>query len=99
MSEMPRSFVPVDEGSHFPIQNLPYGVARPRAGGPPRVVTAIGEHVLDLSVIESAGHFREADLPEGTFAGETLNVRSDSSVSWKRPAQPLFGSRIDPEME
>jgi fumarylacetoacetase len=45
-----RSFVPVAVDSHFPIQNLPYGVFR-RHGEPPRVGTAIGDFVLDLSII------------------------------------------------
>jgi fumarylacetoacetase len=45
-----RSFVLVAADSHFPIQNLPYGVFR-RYGEAPRVGVAIGEFVLDLSVI------------------------------------------------
>ena len=49
------SWVPVPEDSDFPIQNLPFGVFRPRPGFDPRVGVAIGEHVLDLSVLESAG--------------------------------------------
>lgn len=47
-----RSFIPVGPDSHFPIQNLPYGVFRPRAGGPPRVGVAIGDLVLDLALLE-----------------------------------------------
>lgn len=43
-----RSWVPVPEGSDFPIQNLPYGVFS-RGDDPPRVGVAIGDHVLDLS--------------------------------------------------
>ncbi|MBP7147297.1 MAG: fumarylacetoacetase [Acidobacteria bacterium] len=52
-----RSFVPVARDSHFPIQNLPFGVFRPLPGGRPRVGVAIGEMVLDLSAIEEAGLF------------------------------------------
>lgn len=55
-----RSFVPPDPAGDFPIQNLPYGVFRPRAGGPPRVGVAIGEMVLDLSSLERRGLFRGA---------------------------------------
>ena len=41
------SWAEVPEGSHFPLQNLPYGVfARP--GQAPRVGVAIGDQVLDL---------------------------------------------------
>src|ERR1043166_2963734 len=55
-----KSFVEIAPESHFPIQNLPFGIFRP-AQGNPRVGVAIGEFVLDLSVLEEAGHFR---MPE-----------------------------------
>jgi fumarylacetoacetase len=47
-----RSFVPVPPESHFPIQNLPYGVWR-RKSGERRIVVGIGEYVLDLTELES----------------------------------------------
>ncbi|PSQ82175.1 MAG: fumarylacetoacetase [Bacteroidetes bacterium QS_8_68_15] len=50
---MPDAFLDVPSDSHFPIQNLPYGIFRPQEGVMPRVGTAIGEHVLDLSALES----------------------------------------------
>ncbi|HMQ34827.1 MAG TPA: fumarylacetoacetase [Chloroflexaceae bacterium] len=52
---MSRSFVEVAPDSHFPLQNLPYGVFRPRAGGPPRVGVAIGDFALDLAALDEAG--------------------------------------------
>ncbi|CAA3023953.1 fumarylacetoacetase [Olea europaea subsp. europaea] len=52
-----KSFVEVQPDSHFPIQNLPYGVFRPAPGSEPRPGVAIGEYVLDLSVVASAGLF------------------------------------------
>jgi fumarylacetoacetase len=57
-----RSFVPVPPDSHFPIQNLPYGIFRPKSGGLARVGVAIGERVLDLSVLEDEGHFDGPEL-------------------------------------
>src|SRR5258708_7375153 len=45
-----RSWVPVAADSHFPIQNLPYGIFH-REGEAPRVGVAIGDFVLDLSVV------------------------------------------------
>jgi fumarylacetoacetase len=51
-----RSWVPVAADSDFPIQNLPLGVFR-RKDGTPRVGVAIGEHVLDLSILEVHGFF------------------------------------------
>jgi fumarylacetoacetase len=56
-----RSFVPVAPESHFPIQNLPYGVFRPQ-GGEPRIGVAIGEFVLDLSVLEASGMLADPAL-------------------------------------
>jgi fumarylacetoacetase len=39
-----RSFVPVAPDSHFPIQNLPYGVFTTPANYTPRIGVAIGDH-------------------------------------------------------
>jgi fumarylacetoacetase len=50
-----RSFVPVAAHSHFPIQNLPYGVFRRRGGGEASVGVAIGDSVLDLAPLEAHG--------------------------------------------
>ena len=50
-----RSFVSVSHDSHFPIQNLPYGVFRAKSGGNARVGVALGDMVLDLSVLQEAG--------------------------------------------
>ncbi|HTU19006.1 MAG TPA: fumarylacetoacetase [Gemmataceae bacterium] len=49
-----RSFVPVPAESHFPIQNLPYGVCR-RHSGEGCIATAIGEHIVDLTALEALG--------------------------------------------
>ncbi|HEV3021380.1 MAG TPA: fumarylacetoacetase [Pirellulales bacterium] len=69
-----RSFVPVGTHSHFPIQNLPYGVFRPRSGGKPRVGVAIGELVLDLAALERRGHLRAAaDTDATVFDQDSLN--------------------------
>jgi fumarylacetoacetase len=61
-----KSFIDVAADSHFPIQNLPFGIFKP-ADGLARVGVAIGEFVLDLAILEERGHFR---LPE--FQGRTV---------------------------
>ena len=68
-----KSFVPVAKDSHFPIQNLPYGVFTTPANYAPRVGVAIGDQVLDLSVLEQAGVL---DLVPGErlFNRATLNA-------------------------
>ena len=69
------SFIEVSPTSHFPIQNLPYGVFRPRTGGAPRVGVAIGDYVLDLAVLEAGGHFDDPLLQaHRPFAAPTLNA-------------------------
>ncbi|PYJ48512.1 MAG: fumarylacetoacetase, partial [Verrucomicrobia bacterium] len=51
-----RSFLDVPRDSHFPIQNLPFGVFQPKQATP-RVGVAIGDLIVDLSVLEELGHF------------------------------------------
>uniref|UniRef100_H2NP00 Fumarylacetoacetase n=2 Tax=Pongo abelii TaxID=9601 RepID=H2NP00_PONAB len=46
------SFIPVAEDSDFPIHNLPYGVFSTRGDPRPRIGVAIGDQILDLSVIK-----------------------------------------------
>jgi fumarylacetoacetase len=57
-----RSFVPVAAESHFPIQNLPYGVFRRRGDPAARVGVAIGEYVLDLTLLEARQRLNVAPL-------------------------------------
>ncbi|MEW9670219.1 fumarylacetoacetase [Ammoniphilus sp. 3BR4] len=72
---MLRSFIEVASHSHFPIQNLPYGVFRPRTGGAPRVGVAIGDYVLDLAALDEAGHFRSTAVAgKEVFHQPTLNA-------------------------
>jgi len=80
------TFVEVPAGSHFPIQNLPFGVFRPRSGGEARVGVAIGEHVLDLGVLADAGLLDDADLPDRTvFRCASLNaLMATGPTAWRR---------------
>ena len=50
-----KSFIETDEDSHFPIQNLPYGVFKKEAAGDNRIGVRIGEFVLDLTELEKTG--------------------------------------------
>ncbi|HEV3007359.1 MAG TPA: fumarylacetoacetase, partial [Pirellulales bacterium] len=69
-----KCFVPVGPNSHFPIQNLPYGVFRPRSGARPRVGVAIGELVLDLAVLERRGLLTATDTDASVFDRDSLNA-------------------------
>ncbi|MCB0265692.1 MAG: fumarylacetoacetase, partial [Calditrichaeota bacterium] len=64
-----KSFIDVSPDSHFPIQNLPYGVFRRKSGGDAHIGVAIGEFVLDLSELESAGLL---NTKTRYFAGEAV---------------------------
>jgi fumarylacetoacetase len=66
-----RSFIDVAPDSHFPIQNLPYGVFSAKDGLAPRVGVAIGDYVLDLWQL--AQHCRFDEVEPGVFAASQLN--------------------------
>src|SRR5438874_9464062 len=77
-----KSFIDVAPDSHFPIQNLPFGIFKPAARAA-RVGVAIGDFVLDLSVLEERGHFRAPEFQRGPiFATDALN----SFLALGRPA-------------
>jgi fumarylacetoacetase len=66
-----RSFISVDPASHFPIQNLPYGVFSAKDGLAPRVGVAIGDYVLDLWKL--AQDCRIDVVEPAVFAASALN--------------------------
>ena len=65
------SFIELPPDSDFPIQNLPYGIFKPRDGAA-RAGVAIGSSILDLSVLEELGRFREV-TNERIFSTDSLN--------------------------
>ena len=69
-----KSFIPYSETSSFPIQNLPYGIFQPGALSSARAGVAIGDQILDLSVLEANEFFVEALGPKtNIFSQQTLN--------------------------
>ena len=67
-----RSWVEVSTDSDFPIQNLPFGVCKiPNKN--PTVVSAIGDYVIDLSVLAAHGFFDDIGFDWGVFERDTLN--------------------------
>src|SRR5881398_1582704 len=62
-----KSFINVSPDSDFPIENLPFGVFKPREGHA-RVGVAIGDLILDLAVLEELEFFSDvvaAAVPSG----------------------------------
>ncbi|HIH78967.1 MAG: fumarylacetoacetase [Candidatus Poseidoniia archaeon] len=70
-----RSWIEVETNSHFPIQNLPFGICRSPAGGDLHVCSAIGEFVIDLAALDEVGAFDDTPVA-GTevFHEPTLNA-------------------------
>ncbi len=70
-----RSFLPIPAESHFPIQNLPFGVFTRRGDPTPRIGVAIGDMVLDLPALANHHLLRLTNLPADFFKEqENLNA-------------------------
>ena len=80
-----RSFIQVAKDSHFPIQNLPYGVFTTPANYSPRVGVAIGDQVVDLA----------ACLDRGLLPGLTSVVSDATKLELPDPP----GHRLTDEAE
>jgi fumarylacetoacetase len=83
------SWVRVPEGSDFGPANLPYGTVQPRAGGAPRVVVRIGDHLVDLDATQRAG-LLPAELPDGVFAGTLNPFMATGSRTWRATRDRLL---------
>jgi fumarylacetoacetase len=83
-----RSFIEVAKDSHFPLENLPFGVFKPRDGGP-RIGVALGDYVVDLSVLEEAEQFKGlADRP--LFSRDSLNeFLKRGRPAWRKVRETL----------
>lgn len=68
-----KSWVELPAGSDFPIQNLPFGIFS-TDGKNTRVGVAIGEYILDLSVLAEEGYFDAVDILDlSVFYEDALN--------------------------
>jgi fumarylacetoacetase len=82
-----KSFIAVPPDSHFPIQNLPYGVFKRRDPGDvrPTIGVAIGDHVLDLRALQDEGVLRTS-----FFSQPTLNAfMAAGRAVWRDVRQTL----------
>lgn len=67
-----RSWIKVDEGSDFPIQNIPFGVFIPEDD----IITTgtrIGDTAIDLSAMQQLGYFKDIEISDDVFLQDTLN--------------------------
>jgi len=76
-----QSFVEIAPNSDFPLENLPFGVFKPNDGAA-RVGVALGDYVVDLSVLEAEGHLSLRRQAAAVFSQDSLN----SFLALGRPA-------------
>jgi fumarylacetoacetase len=74
----------------FPIQNLPYGIFSDARNPRPRAGVAIGDMILDLSVLEAEGLLQAEGAAAPVFGGPALN----SFIALGRPAWRAVRSRL-----
>ena len=75
---------------HFPVQNLPFGVFSENNNTSKRVGIAIGEKILDLSVMEKTEYL---PVSEGTFNQPSVNAFMEMGSSvWEKTRNAI--SRI-----
>jgi len=67
------SWVPVSPASHFPLQNLPYGVFSTANQPEHRIGVAIGDQILDLSKISNLFSGPLLKTQQHVFRESTLN--------------------------
>jgi fumarylacetoacetase len=68
-----KSFIDVPHDSHFPVQNLPFGVFCTDVDQAHRVGVAIGDQVLDLAVLEERGLLKSG-ASHSVFNRSSLNA-------------------------
>ena len=83
-----KSFIDMAPDSHFPLENLPFGVFKPRDGDA-RIGVALGDYVVDLAALQEAGHF--PDLKDRqVFARDSLNeFLALGRSAWKKVREIL----------
>lgn len=85
-----KTWVEVPANSDFPIQNLPFGIFKPKLGSS-RAGVAIGNYVLDLQVITELGYFDTLYLKDNSvFSKPYLN----DFIALGRPVWQMVRQRI-----
>jgi fumarylacetoacetase len=85
----PKSWLPVPEGSDFPLWNLPFGIYKSHFSGPV-AATRIGDTIIDLAILAEAGFFSFLGEHAKVFKRETLN----DFIALGRPAWTQVRERL-----
>ncbi len=92
-----KSFIAVEADSHFPIQNLPFGIFSPSPREEPRVGVRMGDQVLDLSVLQDCGLLDSANLPAGILSYRVLNPFMELPGQQRRAVRLLVSGLLRAE--
>ena len=66
-----KSWINVPANSDFSIQNIPFGIAL--VNGEYKVVSAIGDRVIDISSLNKLGYLKSIDIPQQVLENKFLN--------------------------
>lgn len=85
-----RSWIPIDKGNDFPLQNLPFGIFVTE-GKMPHAATRIGDIVIDLGRLASEGLLDRTGISRASFCKSTLNdMIACGRPSWRALRETLF---------
>ena len=78
-----KSWLDVQAGSDFPIQNIPFGVFITK-DDIVTIGTRIGDHAIDLSALQMLGYLKGIDLTDDVFLQDNLNdFISSGKKTWR----------------
>ena len=69
-----KSWIEIPQDSDFPIQNIPFGIATQKNAKEGRVVTRIGDTVIDISQLGELGYLNELGIDISVFYEDKLNA-------------------------
>jgi fumarylacetoacetase len=78
-----KSWIGYNSDTHFPIQNIPFGVFLTR-DNVITIGTRIGDYAIDLGALQEMGYFDMIPLTDDMFMQDTLNdFISDGKKTWR----------------
>ncbi len=93
-----NSWLSYSSTTHFPIQNIPFGVFLTRENVV-TIGTRIGDYAIDLGALQELQYFRDVPLTDDMFMQDTLNdFISDGKKTW-RLVRNRIGDIFDAENE
>jgi len=88
------SWILVSEGSDFPIQNIPFGIAA-NENGQPFVATRIGDTVINLAALFKYGYLNDLGFNLGQFDSDSLNLMMKSGKKAVRALRDKLSHLFD----